>query len=67
MMLKWMNLLIGRFSADTQIVLHGISMGGATVMMLAGEELPPNVKCIIEDCGYTSVWDVYAYQMRRYW
>lgn len=32
-------------------------MGAATVMMTAGEQLPPQVKLAIEDCGYTSVWD----------
>ena len=34
-------------------------MGGATVMNVAGEKIPKQVKAIIEDCGYTSVWDVF--------
>ncbi len=49
---------------QAEIVLFGISMGGATVMMTAGEELPANVKCIIEDCGYSSVWDEFAVQLQ---
>lgn len=28
------------------IVLHGISMGGATVLMVSGEELSDNVKLL---------------------
>ena len=40
-----------------QILLTGHSMGGATVMMAAGEKLPPEVKCIVEDCGYTSAYE----------
>jgi len=40
-------------------------MGGATVMMTSGEELPKNVKAIIEDCGYTSVWDEFSYQLKE--
>lgn len=48
-----------------QIVLHGVSMGAATVMMTGGEELPSNVKAIVEDCGYTSVRDQLAYQLKR--
>lgn len=41
------------------IILYGVSMGGATVMNVAGEKIPKQVKAIIEDCGYTSVWDVF--------
>ncbi|MGL4735819.1 MAG: alpha/beta hydrolase [Cellulosilyticaceae bacterium] len=46
-----------------EIVLFGISMGAATVMSTSGEPLPTNVKAIIEDCGYTSVWDEFAFQL----
>lgn len=28
-------------------------------MMTSGEELPGDVKAIVEDCGYTSVWDIF--------
>ena len=61
-MLQWIDWIIER-DADAQIVLHGISMGGATVMMTAGEALPSNVKAVVEDCGYTSVWDIFADEM----
>ena len=48
------------------IILYGISMGGATVMMTTGEAaLPKNVLAAVEDCGYTSVWDEFAYQLRH--
>ena len=58
----WVNTLVEQ-DPQAEIVLYGISMGGATVMMTAGEELPVNVKCAIEDCGYTSVWDEFAGQL----
>ena len=35
-------------------------MGAATVLMASGDELPQNVKAIIADSGYTSVWDIFA-------
>lgn len=38
-------------------VIHGVSMGGATTMMMSGDELPDYVKAFVEDCGYSSVWD----------
>ena len=30
-------------------------MGGATVMMTSGDELPDYVRAFVEDCGYSSV------------
>ena len=55
----WINLIIEQ-NKDAEIVLHGSSMGAATVLMASGDELPSNVKAIIEDSGYTSVWDIFA-------
>lgn len=54
----WINYILNE-NPDAQIVLHGVSMGAATVMMTSGENLPSQVKAIIEDCGYTSVWDIF--------
>jgi fermentation-respiration switch protein FrsA (DUF1100 family) len=62
--LDWINKMIARLGPDCEIVLYGISMGGATVMMVSGEELPSQVKAIIEDCGYSSVTEELTYQMR---
>ena len=54
-----------RLFGDT-IILHGISMGGATVMMAGGDdELPQSVRAIVDDCGYTSVWDEYVGEMKK--
>ena len=36
------------------ILCSGLSMGAATVMFLAGMELPPNVRGFVADCGFTS-------------
>ena len=61
----WVDTIVER-DPEAEIVLYGISMGGATVMMTAGEAgLSPNVKCVIEDCGYTSVWDEFAGQLKE--
>ena len=40
---------------DDFMVLHGVSMGAATVMMTSGDPLPPYVRAFVEDCGYASV------------
>lgn len=56
--LQWVNFLLD-INSNISIVLYGVSMGGATVMNVAGENIPHQVKAVIEDCGYTSVWDLF--------
>ena len=53
---KWMDYIIEKDS-KAQIVLYGISMGAATVMMSMCYYHPANLKCVVEDCGYGSVWE----------
>lgn len=48
-----------------EIVLFGVSMGASTVMNVSGETLPSNVKAIVADCGYTSAWDEFSYQLNE--
>ncbi|GGD63286.1 alpha/beta hydrolase [Paenibacillus nasutitermitis] len=62
---KWIQFMIDRQGTESRIMLHGVSMGAATVMMTSGEQLPDQVKCIVEDCGYTSAEDELSYQLRR--
>lgn len=63
-LLIWIDALIA-FDPDARIALYGVSMGGAEVMMASGLDLPPQVRCIVEDCGFSSVWDEFALQMRN--
>lgn len=62
--IKWAELLVEE-NPDTELVLYGLSMGGATVMMASGEaSLPEQVNAIIEDAGYTSVWEELVFQAK---
>ena len=61
--IDWINYLL-ELDPWCEIVLVGVSMGGATVMMTIGEDLPGNVKCCIADCGYSSVWDEFSNEMK---
>jgi len=36
------------------VILSGLSMGASTVMYMADEDLPSNVKGLLVDCGFTS-------------
>ncbi len=60
---KWIDYL-NRNGAE-KIILFGVSMGAATVMLVSGTNLPLNVYAVIEDCGYTSVYDEFRYNLKR--
>ena len=62
--LRWMDIANDIYGGNTQMVVHGISMGAATTMMVSGEPQQPFVKCFVEDCGYTSVWDEFSYELK---
>ena len=54
------------FQTDTMVV-HGVSMGAATAMMMSAVDFPKDIKDIrfIDDCGYTSVWDEFAGELKN--
>ena len=51
----WLEYL-EQYYPGCQIILHGISMGGVSHDVLWPKQLPTSVKAIIEDCGYSSIW-----------
>lgn len=59
--LGWINWVIQECGEDVKIMLYGTSMGGATVLMTSGLELPANVKGIVSDCGFTSPKEVFTH------
>ena len=61
----WTEFMVEHFGPDVRIILCGISMGAATVMMAAGEKLPPNVVGVLADCGYTSARDIIRKVIRQ--
>ena len=61
---KWEEVAHNIFKDDF-MVLHGVSMGAATVMMASGDAQPSYVKCFVEDCGYSSVWDQFTSNLKQ--
>lgn len=62
----WANYLTDTYGSDVQILLHGVSMGGATVLAAAGEEdLPEQVIGVISDCGFSDPESILRYQFRH--
>lgn len=59
----WIEWIIQKDS-EANIVLHGVSMGGATTMNVAGDN-PSHVVAYIEDCGYTSTYDIFKKELKE--
>lgn len=63
--LSWIDYIIEK-DPEAEIVLHGVSMGASTLMMLSGQaDIPDNVKVMIEDCGYTSAKDYLTWKLNQ--
>ena len=61
----WAQYLVKRFGEESKIILHGVSMGGATVLSASGEsDLPKQVIGTISDCGFSSVSEALYFQMK---
>lgn len=61
--MKWIQYLNGRIPED-QIVLHGCSLGGASVCLCAGLDLPENVKAIVSDCAFADIHEQLKYMVQ---
>lgn len=48
---------------NLSIYLLGISMGGATVLMMSPKAKENGVKAIVADCAYTSAWNEFSYHL----
>ncbi len=63
--MKWLSYMKDNFGEDISIILHGVSMGCATVTMMSGrEDLPDNVKAIVADCGFTTAKALFEYKLK---
>ncbi len=52
--IEWIYWILKR-DPEAQIILHGVSMGAATVFMTIGENLPRNVVLAVADSSYTDL------------
>ena len=62
--MKWLGYMRDNFGSDIKIILHGVSMGSATVCMMSGrDDLPENVKYTVADCGFTTAKALFKFKM----
>lgn len=64
-LLQWIDAILVQ-DGEAEILLHGCSIGGASALMASGEKLPPQVKLIIADSSFTSVYSEFKWLLRRY-
>ncbi len=56
----WATSIVERYGAGVRIMLHGHSMGGATVAGAAAEpSLPAQVEAVVADCAFTSAYAMF--------
>ena len=52
----WVKEILRLYGNDVILLIHGVSMGGATVLMMSGNpSLPSQVKAVISDCAYDTL------------
>ena len=62
----WINEII-KIDPSAQILLFGVSMGGATVLFTSGEkDLAENVRAVVSDCAFTRAYEEFGNVIRRY-
>lgn len=62
---KWVNFLKDKFN-DAIIFLYGWSMGAATSMMSLRYLNSSNIKAIVEDCGYDTIYNQLRYVAKSF-
>ena len=54
----WAAYAAMHFGPAHPLILDGLSMGAATVLLASDLELPPSVRGIIADCGFSSPYEI---------
>ena len=60
---NWAEKIVEK-DPQAKIILHGVSMGAATVLITSALQ-PKNVVAVVEDCGYTTAYEMFAAQMQK--
>jgi hypothetical protein len=63
-LISWLNHLLN-IDSGAQIALLGVNAGAAAVMNAVGDYLPANVKCAIEDGGFSGIREEIMHMIRK--
>lgn len=64
-MIRWVRAAIDKAGSDCEILLHGWSMGAAIIYLAAAKGLPPQVKGLVYDCGYSVMEAQFFYTAKK--
>ncbi|MFQ6793460.1 alpha/beta hydrolase [Thomasclavelia sp.] len=62
-LISWNRFILKTYGKDHKIVLYGKEAGANTILKAASEHSLKNVKAIISDGAYTSVYDILGYRL----
>ncbi len=60
----WIDWALENIDPDARIVLFGVSMGGASVCSVLGDELPSNVRAAVSDCAFSTARGALAFKLK---
>jgi uncharacterized protein len=52
---QWITFMNEKLNKTLPVILHGVSLGGSTVLNLAGNNCPDQVKIVIDDSGFSDL------------
>lgn len=61
---RWIQFLLRTYGATDSILLHGVSLGAATVILSSANDLPDNVKLLVADSPYNRSTSVIARSLK---
>lgn len=56
---------IAKIAPETEIFIHGVSIGAVAAALASAASLPGNVKGMIVDSAFTRIWDIMCFQIRE--
>ncbi len=62
---QWIQNIKEKTGKDLPVILHGISLGGSTVLSLAGHNCPEEVKIVISDSGFSDLNQQFKRQFKQ--
>ena len=62
----WAEYAALHFGPERPLILGGLSMGAATVLMASELPLPPSVRGVIADCGFSSPYEIMKSVLRAH-
>ena len=63
-LVTWISKII-QIDPQAEIMLLGASLGGTVVMNTIGDYLPANVKCAVDDSGFSDLKEVLLYHIEK--